>query len=58
MTSAKVFCLHHDSTYTEQSGEWIVWFVRFHGVQLREDIFSATLEIIAFLAALKPYCGL
>jgi len=38
----KVLRLHHYSIHTERSYvEWIVRFVRFHGMRSREDLFPA-----------------
>ncbi len=45
--------LHHYSIHTERSYvEWIVRFVRFHGMQSREDLFPAEPKIEAFLTDL------
>ena len=42
--------LYHDSIHTERSdGDWIVRFVRFHGMRSREDRFPAEPKIEAFL---------
>ena len=36
----QVLRLHDDSMHTERASvEWIVRFVRFHGMQSREDLF-------------------
>jgi hypothetical protein len=36
----QVLRLHYDSMHTERASvEWIVRFVRFHGMQSREDLF-------------------
>jgi integron integrase len=44
---------HHDSMHTERSsGEWIVRFVRCHGLRSRPDLFPATPQIEAFLTDL------
>jgi predicted transposase YbfD/YdcC len=46
----KVLCLHHYSIHTERSyGDWIVRFVRFHGMRSREDLSPAEPKIEAFL---------
>ena len=49
----KVLRLHHYSIQTERSYvDWIVRFVRFHGMQSREDLFPAEPKIEAFLTDL------
>jgi integrase len=45
--------LHHSSIHTERSYlEWIVRFVRFHGMRSRADLFPAEPKIEAFLTDL------
>ena len=42
----QVLRLHHYSIHTERSYvEWIVRFVRFHGMRSREDLFPAEPKI-------------
>jgi site-specific recombinase XerD len=42
----KVLRLHHYSIHTERSYvDWIVRFVRFHGMRLRKDLFPAKPKI-------------
>jgi integron integrase len=49
----KVLRLHHYSIHTERSYvEWIVRFVRFHGMRSRQDLFPAEPKIEAFLTDL------
>ena len=49
----KVFRLHHYSIHTERSYvDWIVRFVRFHGMRSRDDLFPAEPKIEAFLTDL------
>ena len=49
----KVLRLHHYSIHTERSYvEWIVRFVRFHGMRSRADLFPAEPRIEAFLTDL------
>jgi integron integrase len=49
----QVLRLHHYSIHTERSYvEWIVRFVRFHGMRLREDLFPAEPKIESFLTDL------
>jgi integron integrase len=49
----QVLRLHHDSIHTERSYvEWIVRFVRFHGMRSREDLFPAEPKIESFLTDL------
>jgi integron integrase len=51
-----VLRLHHDSIHTERSYvEWIVRFVRFHGMRSREDLFPAEPKIEAFLTDLAVH---
>ena len=51
-----VLRLHHDSMHTERSSvEWIVRFVRFHGMRSREDLFPAEPKIEAFLTDLAVH---
>jgi hypothetical protein len=46
----KVLRLHHYSLHTERSYvEWIIRFVRFHGLRSREALFPAEPKIEAFL---------
>jgi Phage integrase, N-terminal SAM-like domain len=46
----KVLRFHHYSIHTERSYvDWIVRFVRFHGMQSREDLFPAEPKVEAFL---------
>jgi site-specific recombinase XerD len=52
----KVLRLHHYSIHTERSYvEWIVRFVRFHGMRLRENFFPAEPKIEAFLTDLAVH---
>ena len=52
----KVLRLHHYSIHTERSYvEWIVRFVRFHGMRSREDLFPAEPKIEAFLTDLAVH---
>jgi hypothetical protein len=45
-----VLRLHHYSIHTERSYvDWIVRFVRFHGMRSCEDLFSAEPKIEVFL---------
>src|ERR671919_2266589 len=49
----RVLRLHHYSMHTERSYvEWIVRFVRFHGMRSRQDLFPAEPKIEAFLTDL------
>ena len=49
----QVLRLHHYSIHTERSYmEWIVRFVRFHGMRSRKDLFPAEPKIGAFLTDL------
>jgi hypothetical protein len=49
----KVLRLHHYSIHTERSYvEWVIRFVRFHGMRSREDLFPAEPKIEAFLTDL------
>ena len=49
----QVLRLHHYSIHTERSYmEWIVRFVRFHGMRSRKDLFPAEPKIEAFLTDL------
>src|SRR6266545_4060719 len=49
----QVLRLHHDSMHTERSNvDWIVRFVRFHGMRSRQDLFPAEPKIEAFLTDL------
>jgi site-specific recombinase XerD len=52
----KVLRLHHYSIHTERSYvEWIVRFVRFHGMRSREDLFPAEPTIESFLTDLAVH---
>ena len=52
----KVLRLQHYSIHTERSYvEWIVRFVRFHGMRSREDLFPAEPKIEAFLTDLAVH---
>src|SRR6266516_4071730 len=52
----KVLRLHHYSIHTERSYvEWIVRFVRFHGMRSRENLFPAEPKIEAFLTDLAVH---
>ena len=52
----QVLRLHHDSIHTERSYvEWIVRFVRFHGMRSRQDLFPAEPKIEAFLTDLAVH---
>ena len=52
----KVLRLHHYSIHTERSYvNWIVRFVRFHGMRSREDLFPAEPKIEAFLTDLAVH---
>ena len=49
----QVLRLHHYSMHTERSSvEWIVRFVRFHGMRSREDLFPAEPTIESLLTDL------
>ena len=49
----QVLRLHHYSIHTERSYvDWIVRFVRFHGMRSREGLFPAEIKIEAFLTDL------
>ena len=49
----KVLRLHHCSIHTERSYvNWIVRFVRFHGMRSRQDLFLAEAKVEAFLTDL------
>jgi hypothetical protein len=49
----QVLRLHHYSIHTKRSSvEWIVRFVRFHGMRSREDLFPAEPKIESFLTDL------
>ena len=49
----QVLRLHHYSIHTERSSvEWIVRFVRFHGMRSRHDLFPAEPKIESFLTDL------
>jgi hypothetical protein len=49
----QVLRLHHCSIHTERSYvEWIVRFVRFHGMWSRDDLFPAESKIESFLTDL------
>ena len=51
-----VLRLHHYSMHTERSyGEWIVRFVRFHGMRSRQDLFPAEPKIEPFLTDLAVH---
>jgi hypothetical protein len=46
----KVLRLHHYSIHTERSYvDWIVRFVRFHGMRSRKDLFPTEPKVEAFL---------
>lgn len=46
----QVLRVHHDSIHTERSsGQRIVRFIRFQGMQSREDLFPAEPKIESFL---------
>src|SRR2546426_6744155 len=52
----QVLRLHHYSIHTERSSvEWIVRFVRFHGMRSRDDLFPAEPKIEAFLTDLAVH---
>ena len=52
----KVFRLQHYSIHTERSYvEWIIRFVRFHGMRSRADLFPAEPKIEAFLTDLAVH---
>ena len=52
----KVLRLHHYSIHTERSyAEWIVRFVRFHGMRSRDDLCPAEPKIEAFLMDLAVH---
>ncbi len=52
----QVLRLHHDSVHTERSSvEWIVRFVRFHGMRSREDLCPAEPTIESFLTDLAAH---
>jgi integron integrase len=52
----RVLRLHHYSIHTERSYvEWIVRFVRFHGMRSRQDLFPAEPKIEAFLTDLAVH---
>ena len=52
----KVLRLHHYSIHTERSYvDWIVRFVRFHGMRSRTDLFPAEPRIEAFLTDLAVH---
>ena len=52
----KVLRLHHYSIHTERAYvDWIVRFVRFHGMRPREDLFPAEAKIEAFLTDLAVH---
>jgi len=52
----RVLRLHHYSMHTERSYvKWIVRFVRFHGMQSRQDLFPAEPKIKAFLTDLAMH---
>src|ERR671924_954912 len=52
----KVLRLHHYSIHTERSYvDWIVRFIRFHGMRSREDLFPAEPKIEAFLTDLAVH---
>src|SRR5712692_3332590 len=52
----KVLRLHHYSMHTERSYvEWIIRFVRFHGMRSREDLFPAEPKIESFLTDLTVH---
>ena len=51
-----VLRLHHYSIHTERSYvEWIVRFIRFHGMRSRQDLFPAEPKIEAFLTDLAVH---
>ena len=52
----KVLRLQHYSIHTERFYiEWIIRFVRFHGMRSREDLFPAEPKIEAFLTDLAVH---
>ena len=52
----RVLRLHHDSMHTARSDvEWIVRFVRFHGMRSRQDLFPAAPKIEACLPDLAVH---
>ena len=52
----QVLRLHHSSIHTERSSvEWIVRFVRFHGMRSRADLFPAECKIASFLTDLAGH---
>ena len=52
----QVLRLQHYSIHTERSYvEWIIRFVRFHGMRSREDLFPAEPKIEAFLTDLAVH---
>ena len=52
----RVLRLHHYSMHTERAYvEWIVRFVRFHGMRSRQDLFPAEPKIEAFLTDLAVH---
>ena len=55
-TVRTVLRLHHYSVHTERSSvEWIIRFVRFHGMRSREDLCPAEPKIEAFLTDLAVH---
>ncbi len=52
----QVLSLHHYSIHTERSYiEWIIRFVRFHGMPSREDLLPAEPKIESFLTDLAVH---
>ena len=52
----QVLRLHHYSIHTERSYvDWIVRFVRFHGMRSREDLFPGEAKIESFLTDLAVH---
>ena len=52
----RVLRLHHYSIHTERSYvDWIIRFVRFHGMRSCEDLFPAEPKIEAFLTDLAVH---
>jgi len=54
----QVLRLHHYSIHTERSYvDWIVRFVRFHGMRSREDLFPGEAKIESFLTDLAVHAN-
>jgi Phage integrase, N-terminal SAM-like domain len=52
----QVLRLHHYSIHTERSSvEWIIRFLRFHGLRSRAELFAAELTIESFLTDLAVH---